>query len=264
MNELHKAYNALGLEPGAPIESIKRRYRRLVMVWHPDRMAGAYAKREAEEELKQINNSFEILNRHFQNGHVLGPNCRCQPAAAGPPPKSSGNSSTSQDRNSRSQQTDQTKRQQDQEAERRAQERRRRAAEAEAARRASEAAKRAYQNQSAAEDAISAEVLRKDEERRWRCALAILITFALLIGYCWLGCTARELARSAERGWQQFQEKLKPLQPTLQPQHYKPYRNHKHRSPFADPGPPSRGQLRNYACARLLRISRRPFEFSVE
>lgn len=240
MNELHKAYNSLGLEPGAPIEAIKRRYRRLVMVWHPDRMAGTDAKREAEEELKQINNSFELLNRHFQNVHVSGPSCRCQPAA-GPQPNSSGTSSTGQNRNSRSQQTDQTKRQQDQEAERRAQKRRRQAAEEDAARRAAEAAQRAYQNQTAAEDAINAEAVRLDEARRWRCALAILVTFVLLIGYCWLGCTAREIARSAERGWHDFQEQLKPKRPPqspLQPRQYQPYQYQHPPSPFAEPAAP--------------------------
>jgi len=56
MNELHKAYQALGLEPGAALDIIKRRYRRLALVWHPDRMSSADAKREAEEELKKINN----------------------------------------------------------------------------------------------------------------------------------------------------------------------------------------------------------------
>ena len=50
MNELHKAYHALGMEPGAQFEIVKRRYRRLALVWHPDRMTNAEAKREAEEE----------------------------------------------------------------------------------------------------------------------------------------------------------------------------------------------------------------------
>jgi COMPASS component SWD3 len=65
MNELQKAYQALGLEPGAQFETIKRRYRRLALVWHPDRMTNAEAKREAEEELKKINNNFEKLKKAF-------------------------------------------------------------------------------------------------------------------------------------------------------------------------------------------------------
>lgn len=92
MNELHKAYQALGLEPGAAFDTIKRRYRRLALVWHPDRMSSADAKREAEEELKSINSMFEKLQKHFQNEHTSGPRCRCQPAAAGPPPNNYHNS----------------------------------------------------------------------------------------------------------------------------------------------------------------------------
>jgi curved DNA-binding protein CbpA len=81
MNELHKAYQALGLEPGALFETIKRRYRRLALVWHPDRMTNPEAKREAEEELKKINNMFERLKKHFETEHTSGPGCRCKPAA---------------------------------------------------------------------------------------------------------------------------------------------------------------------------------------
>ena len=84
MNDLHKAYHALGLEPGAPFEAIKRRYRRLALVWHPDRMVNADGKREADEELKKINNNFEKLRKHFETQHKSGPSCRCQPAASRP------------------------------------------------------------------------------------------------------------------------------------------------------------------------------------
>ena len=88
MNEIHQAYSALGLEPGAPFEAIKRRYRKLVLVWHPDRMTNVDAKREVEEELKKINLMFERLKKHFNTDHKSGPSCRCQAAAAGPPPSS--------------------------------------------------------------------------------------------------------------------------------------------------------------------------------
>ncbi|MBZ0185225.1 MAG: J domain-containing protein [Candidatus Obscuribacterales bacterium] len=68
MNEIHKAYSVLGLEPGAPFEAVKRRYRKLVLVWHPDRMSNSDAKREVEEELeeelKTINSMFERIFPH--------------------------------------------------------------------------------------------------------------------------------------------------------------------------------------------------------
>lgn len=89
MNDLHKAYRVLGLEPGTQFEQIKRRYRRLVLVWHPDRMTNADAKQDAEEELKAINESFEKLKKHFEVEHKPGASCRCQPSAAGPPPNNS-------------------------------------------------------------------------------------------------------------------------------------------------------------------------------
>jgi len=50
MNELHKAYHALGMEPGAQFEIVKRRYRRLALVWHPDRMTNAEAKQEMQPQ----------------------------------------------------------------------------------------------------------------------------------------------------------------------------------------------------------------------
>lgn len=38
MNEIHKAYNILGIEPGAGFDTIKRRFRLLALAWQPDRM----------------------------------------------------------------------------------------------------------------------------------------------------------------------------------------------------------------------------------
>ena len=61
MNELHKAYAILGLEPGSTMDSIMRRYKRLIMVWHPDRAPTKEHKDFAEEELKKINNAKDLL-----------------------------------------------------------------------------------------------------------------------------------------------------------------------------------------------------------
>ncbi|MFN8552528.1 MAG: DnaJ domain-containing protein [Candidatus Obscuribacterales bacterium] len=141
MNELHKAYQALGLEPGALFETIKRRYRRLALVWHPDRMTNAEAKKEAEEELKKINNMFEKLKKHFESEHPSGPSCRCKPAAAaGPPPNHSQGSASNQKTGPKSSGPTEAERQrQEEEATRkRTEERQRQAAEAEAAQRAAE------------------------------------------------------------------------------------------------------------------------------
>jgi curved DNA-binding protein CbpA len=198
MNDLHKAYHALGLEPGAPFEIVKRRYRRLALVWHPDRMTNADGKREAEEELKKINNNFEKLRKHFETQHKSGPSCRCQPAAAGPPPNNSAGGGANQ------------KRREEEAARKRTEERHRQTAEAEAAQRAAEASGRADEKQKAAEEAIKGESARKEEALRWKCAVVIGITFIALVAYCWIGCAVRDVVHGIGRQWDSFQAWLKP------------------------------------------------------
>lgn len=222
MNELHKAYQALGLEPGAAFDTIKRRYRRLALVWHPDRMSSADAKREAEEELKKINNTFEKLKKHFESEHKSGPSCRCQPAAAGPPPNNSHNTNATQknDPKASSGPTETERKRQEEEATRkRTEQRQRQAAEAEAAQRAAEATQRAQQKHQATDDAIKCESERREEALRWKCSLAVGVTFIALIGYCWVGCAARDLADWTGKQWEDFQSQFKPKQeaPTAPP-----------------------------------------------
>jgi curved DNA-binding protein CbpA len=223
MNELHKAYQALGLEPGAAFDTIKHRYRRLALVWHPDRMSSADAKREAEEELKKINNTFEKLKKHFESEHKSGPSCRCQPAAAGPPPNGSQNHSTNQNNNSSSSSGPsqaERKRQEEEASRKRTAEREKKEAEEEAARRAAQAVQGAQQKQYAAEEAIKNEALRSEELLRWKCTLVIAVTFIALIGYCWVGCAARDLVHWTGKQWDEFQLQLKPRQERSNPHSY--------------------------------------------
>jgi hypothetical protein len=215
MNELHKAYQALGLEPGAAFDIIKRRYRRLALVWHPDRMSSADAKREAEDELKKINNNFEKLRKHFESEHKSGPSCGCQPAAAGPPPNSTQNKSSNQNNNPNSSSGPseaERKRQEEEATRKRTAEREKKEADEEAARRAVQAAQSAQQKQQAADEAIKNEALRKEEVLRWKCTLVIAITFVALIGYCWVGCAARDLVHWTGKQWDEFQSQFKPKQ----------------------------------------------------
>ncbi|MBY0293985.1 DnaJ domain-containing protein [Patescibacteria group bacterium] len=81
MNKVHAAYQKLGVAPGTSLDVAKQRYRQLAMVWHPDRMPTPDGKRTAEEELKQINNAFDCIKKHFESEHRQGPGCECQPAA---------------------------------------------------------------------------------------------------------------------------------------------------------------------------------------
>ncbi|MBK9142713.1 MAG: J domain-containing protein [Candidatus Melainabacteria bacterium] len=223
MNELHKAYQALGLEPGAAFDTIKRRYRRLALVWHPDRMSSPDAKRETEEELKKINNYFEKLKKHFESEHKSGPSCRCQPAAAGPPPNSSQNRNANQTNNSSSSSGPseaERKRQEEEATRRRTAERERKEAEEEAARRAAQAAQNAQQKQQAADEAISNEALRNEEVLRSKCTLMIAVTFMVLIGYCWVGCAARDFVHWTGKQWDDFQSQFKPKEENPSPPPY--------------------------------------------
>lgn len=82
MNKTQAAYQKLGVTPGSSLEATKKRYRQLAMVWHPDRMPTPDGRRTAEEELKQINNAFDCIKKHFESEHRQGPGCECQPSAS--------------------------------------------------------------------------------------------------------------------------------------------------------------------------------------
>lgn len=82
MNKIQAAYQKLGVAPGSSLDVVKKRYRQLAMVWHPDRMPTPEGRRTAEEELKQINNAFDSIKKHFDSDHRQGPNCECQSNAS--------------------------------------------------------------------------------------------------------------------------------------------------------------------------------------
>ena len=66
INELRECYRMLDLEPGATFADVKRSYRELVRVWHPDRFSHEPAlEQKAQEKLKQINRAFELLEKFF-------------------------------------------------------------------------------------------------------------------------------------------------------------------------------------------------------
>lgn len=80
MSEIHKALAIFGLEPGSSQDAIQRRYKRLIMVWHPDRFPNEDGKKDAEEELKKINNANDVFKKHFSGGHRAS-GCECQKPA---------------------------------------------------------------------------------------------------------------------------------------------------------------------------------------
>lgn len=206
MNALHKAFQVLGLEPGTAFPQVKKRYRRLVIVWHPDRMNSDDARREAEEELKRINDAFEKLKKHFDSQHVAGTGCSCQPGAARDTSASRSNTEqrSSQAGSSRAKEWEKAKKEAEAAAKKRSDDRARQQAEENIRRAAEQAAKRASEFQTTVNEALNNEALWKEERIRWKVALGLLIVFSGLVGFCWLGCGARALASSIETQWKEI------------------------------------------------------------
>ncbi|MFN6517226.1 MAG: DnaJ domain-containing protein [Nostoc sp. CreGUA01] len=63
--DINEAYEILELEPGASPAQLKRAYRKLVKVWHPDRFFNQKEKQEAEEKIKKINAAYNKLKSEF-------------------------------------------------------------------------------------------------------------------------------------------------------------------------------------------------------
>jgi tetratricopeptide (TPR) repeat protein len=58
------ALEVLGLKNNTTQEEIKKSYRKLVKIWHPDRFTETHQKLEAEAKLKQINEAYEALESY--------------------------------------------------------------------------------------------------------------------------------------------------------------------------------------------------------
>jgi curved DNA-binding protein CbpA len=57
-------YETLGIPPEATAERIKRSYRRLVKIYHPDRFpGGSEAHAEAEKKIREINIAYGVLSK---------------------------------------------------------------------------------------------------------------------------------------------------------------------------------------------------------
>ena len=55
-------YTVLGLKHGAPMDDVKKAYRKLVVQWHPDRFKDTLKKKEAEKKMKMINRAYDVLS----------------------------------------------------------------------------------------------------------------------------------------------------------------------------------------------------------
>ncbi|MEH2072247.1 MAG: DnaJ domain-containing protein [Nostoc sp.] len=65
--DINHAYEILGLEPGASPAQLKRAYRKLVKIWHPDRFFEQKQKQEAEEKIKKINAAYNKLKSEYSS-----------------------------------------------------------------------------------------------------------------------------------------------------------------------------------------------------
>ena len=68
-NDLERCYQMLGAEPGESLADIKKKYRRLAMDYHPDRVKANGLTPElaasAEERFKEIQKSYDVIEKHL-------------------------------------------------------------------------------------------------------------------------------------------------------------------------------------------------------
>lgn len=70
MDDMKRYYEILELEPGASPEEVKRAYRDLAKVWHPDRFShDPPLQQKAQEKLKEINRAYEKLSSYRPDPH---------------------------------------------------------------------------------------------------------------------------------------------------------------------------------------------------
>jgi DnaJ-class molecular chaperone len=61
-----KSYKTLDLKTGAPIDDVRKAYKDMVRVWHPDRFAGNIRLRaKANEKLKEINFAYSEIQKFW-------------------------------------------------------------------------------------------------------------------------------------------------------------------------------------------------------
>jgi curved DNA-binding protein CbpA len=198
MNDLHKAYSVLGMEPGASMKSIMERYDQLIMIWHPDRVHSPERKQFAEDELKKINNAKDVLVEHFNGGGHQQSGCECQAEQTHGTADSRQESSGATGPGYHRSRTSEDKQSEDDAARRRDAERkhheqqetnRKQAEETQQQRPSEERARRAIHDQKALHD----------EKLRWQVTLGIVMTF---VGLEMFGCvcnTVKDCWRDAVR-----------------------------------------------------------------
>lgn len=211
--QLRKAYVTFGLEHGSSFEAIKRRYKRLIMVWHPDRFPNAEGKKDAEDELKRINDAKDRLFAHFEKSHKESGSCACRDQSSSS--SSETNTSRSQGPGPGKRRTTQENDREEAEATRRSEERARRAAaeSAEKDRQAREAAAAASSQQQTMEDALTQQKQLQEEKLRWKLALGLCAAWMALSIYGWAGAGIKGWWHDLTWNWQRDHQQ--PVQPQV-------------------------------------------------
>ena len=64
-NDTHIAYSILGIEPNATDEEIKKTYKKMAIMYHPDKVAylGEDVQQSAKEKFQKINEAYEALKK---------------------------------------------------------------------------------------------------------------------------------------------------------------------------------------------------------
>jgi WD40 repeat protein len=71
MNQYAQYYAILGLKPNALPDEVKKAYRQLVKLWHPDRFPnGSKQQEEAEEKFRQIHQAYQVLKDYQPQADV--------------------------------------------------------------------------------------------------------------------------------------------------------------------------------------------------
>lgn len=182
MNDLQQAYFDLGLKSGSSLEAILLRYKRLIMVWHPDRMNNDDGRKVADEEMKKINNAKDVLKSHFESGeHRETGTCACRSGAgqqaAGASPSGHGGPGPGPRRTRNTEEQ-----QREDEAARTRDDERRQRTEEEARQRAAEQAEQAAQaaHEKAVATAFRDENDRKLDSLRWKLSIGCGVAFVLI------------------------------------------------------------------------------------
>lgn len=82
MDELSRCFDILEIRRGASIEEVKRAYRDMAQVWHPDRYAhNPRLRAKAEEKLKTLNEAYQRISTYTErtSTHTSGPAKNPQP-----------------------------------------------------------------------------------------------------------------------------------------------------------------------------------------